>query len=438
MPASALSLPEGLADEVGSLAALFGITGLAIAVVAPGTGSQIVVAGNTSDGAPVDAHTPFSIASAAKHATAVVIVELAQAGKLSLDDAVERWLPALPSAWRGRTLSDLLHHTSGLPDYLTYEGDAAIPASREEFLARYARMTPYFERNEAWCYSNTNYILLGFVVAEASGEPYADALRHRVLDPAGCVEIAAGGPLVPDGASDEVFARIEGDARTRDVVGDGDLVLSATGALGWHRVLSEDVVLNASSRRRLVAPATFTTGRPSAYGCGWFTDELGERACHWHAGHFGGWTAFFYRMPSAGAAVYLMSNVALGHTRTQRFIAQRVLEACAPGTTSLALVPLRDDEPALTHATYHALFRPDGPPDPARFAPEQRLLIERVQGVRSALNLWCGEVPAFELVEETRADTHRFRRYRITYATRVEHVRVGHAPDDTIFWAWPV
>jgi hypothetical protein len=73
------------------------------------------------------------------------------------------------------------------------------------------------------------------------------------------------------------------------------------------------------------------------------------------------------------------------------------------------------------------------------FADELLRVAARGGQVRSMVNLWSGRAPdRFELVEQQLAPTHRFRRYRLGYADRTEHLLVGTTPEDTIFWAWPL
>jgi hypothetical protein len=68
-----------------------------------------------------------------------------------------------------------------------------------------------------------------------------------------------------------------------------------------------------------------------------------------------------------------------------------------------------------------------------------QIAIDRGGSVRGVLNLWSGVEPtAFELVEDAPAPGGRLRRYRITYADRIEHILIGTNALGRIYWAWPL
>jgi D-alanyl-D-alanine carboxypeptidase len=131
----------------------------------------------------------FHIGSITKTFTATLLLALRAEGKVSLDSPVADYVKGVP---RGDTMTvrQLLNHTSGLFDYT--ECDAfwsaveAAPArvwKPEDLVALAATKPPYFEPGQGWQYSNTDYIVAGMIVAAASGETAAEALRTRILAP---------------------------------------------------------------------------------------------------------------------------------------------------------------------------------------------------------------------------------------------------------------
>jgi D-alanyl-D-alanine carboxypeptidase len=136
----------------------------------------------------------FRVGSLTKPMVATVILQLADEGRLSLDDSLTRFLPgALPDGDR-ITLRHLLNHTSGIGDYVADPGfiDAAfLNPSRvwtpQEIIAIANGMPRRFSPGEAghWEYSNTNYILLGLVAEVAGGASIAALLLTRVFEPLG-------------------------------------------------------------------------------------------------------------------------------------------------------------------------------------------------------------------------------------------------------------
>jgi len=159
---------------------------------------------------PVGMDTVFGIGSVTKSFTAMVICQLAQDGRLSVDDRVRTYLPEYRTAnqaWAdATTLHHMLTHTSGLPPLATefLAGADSLPAEEREDLRedldRYgapstceALMRFIADCGEAplgppgayFSYSNDAYGLLGLVIQRVTGMPYADAVQRIVLDPAG-------------------------------------------------------------------------------------------------------------------------------------------------------------------------------------------------------------------------------------------------------------
>jgi D-alanyl-D-alanine carboxypeptidase len=434
-------LPAALAATLADKAREFGIPGLAISLVAPGRHS-VFTTGVEAPGTdrPVTADTWFSVASLGKHVTACAVLDLAQAGALDLDAPIGCYLADLPAAWSQRPVLSLLRHTSGLPEYLAYTGSETVPEGRDDFMRTYGGMATAFEPDQGWIYTNTNYILLGFLIAQMAGKPYAAAVQS-LFDRVGCVGATVASPQWTREANAQslgITAR-DGASARREVIGDGDISFTAQGALGWLQALLGHRVLSAPGMATMLSPAPLRTSRPSPYGCGWFVDSLRGEAVGHHAGHFDGWTAMAVLAPAQGCGVVAMCNLAPGNTRAVRYLAQFALESVAPGSTPLSLHPISDQSPALTAMIKAQLFRNGTALDQDCFADELLHVVAHGNAVRNVINLWTGVEPlAFDLVEEQRQATHSMRRYRIRYPERVEHLLVGTTPQDKIYWAWPL
>ncbi len=138
--------------------------------------------------------TPFAIASVGKTLTAVAILRLAERGALELDDPVSRWVdPDISTGFgglEGITLRHLLTMTSGLPDYFDddfLEDALAAPNAVQNPKTALTYAFPHdrlFAQGTGFDYSNTNYVLLGLVLEQASGRSYAQAMQFDVLTPA--------------------------------------------------------------------------------------------------------------------------------------------------------------------------------------------------------------------------------------------------------------
>lgn len=173
----------------------------AIAVVQHGDETSVVTAGVADTGtmASPDANDHIRVASVAKAFSGATALALVAHHTLSLDDSVGRWLPDLPHAWHRVTLEELLHHTSGVPDFSkcsTFQ--QAVRASLQdppppEQLLSYAEKPPCFKADKPleftpgskYEYSNSDNVIVGLMIQAATGESYGDALSHDVAQPLG-------------------------------------------------------------------------------------------------------------------------------------------------------------------------------------------------------------------------------------------------------------
>ncbi|MEW2016276.1 serine hydrolase domain-containing protein [Rhodococcus sp. NPDC076796] len=134
------------------------------------------------------ADDPVRIASVTKAMVAAVVLQLVDEGKLELDQQVDELLPGLLP--RPVTVRQLLDHTSGVPDYFTGFDSAEQIAARandavtdDELISQALAMPWTTEPGQEFSYANTNYVLLGQIVAELDGKSIGQALQDRIFDP---------------------------------------------------------------------------------------------------------------------------------------------------------------------------------------------------------------------------------------------------------------
>lgn len=432
-------IPAELADPLRRAASTFGMPGLAVALVAPGRKALLLDGVAAPGGRAVDEGTWFSVASLGKHVTAAAVLDLAQRGRFNLADPIGRHLPDLPAAWADRPLLALLRHSSGLAEYLAAAPSQPVPVTRAGFMARYAELVPAFDEGAAWMYTNTNYILLGMLVAQSAGT-YAGAVE-ALFRRAGCDGARVAGPGWARLANEDAARAgpCDAESTTREVIGDGDVCFTPAGAGRWLEVLLDGGLLDARHEGLMFDAGRLATGRPSGYGCGWFVEPMGDTVIAHHGGHFDGWSAMAIVNPAQGSGVIAMCNLAPGHTRGIRHVAQTALEGFAPGSTALSLPVMHDQDPGLTRRLHDQLLREPGTaPDLSGLADELRRVAEHGSPVRTVPNLFTGTWPQrFELVQRQAMATHTWHRYRLTYADRTEHVLAGTTPDGRLCWAWP-
>ncbi|MFE6593690.1 serine hydrolase domain-containing protein [Streptomyces sp. NPDC057781] len=176
-----------------------GVTGQVNAAYSVWMGTSGV--GNLKTGAPRSVVDRYRIGSMTKTFVATVMLQLDAEGRIDLDSSVDTWLPGVVrgNGNDGRLISlrQLLNHTSGIPSY-TADPEFLERGFTEKFLEhRYdtyppeqlvdiaMRQKPPFDPGTAWSYSNTNYVLAGMVIEKASGRPYEEEIKRRVIEPLG-------------------------------------------------------------------------------------------------------------------------------------------------------------------------------------------------------------------------------------------------------------
>jgi len=140
---------------------------------------------------PNDVQTKFEIGSMTKQFTAMLVLQFVNEGKIRLDSHVSEYLPYYrQDTGRRVTISQLLSHTSSIPNFISEPGFLDGPASRvryavQEFAQKYCSGDLRFEPGTKFEYSNSGYFLLGAILEAVSGEPYEKLLQERILDPLG-------------------------------------------------------------------------------------------------------------------------------------------------------------------------------------------------------------------------------------------------------------
>lgn len=141
--------------------------------------------------APVESSTVFRIASMTKSFTALAILQLRDAGRLSLDDPAERYIPELrtlkyPTSDSPKiTIRHLLSHSEGFPEDNPW-GDQQLSATDAQMGAMMRQGIPFSTSpGTAYEYSNFGFAILGRIVARVSGMPYARYVKERILNPLG-------------------------------------------------------------------------------------------------------------------------------------------------------------------------------------------------------------------------------------------------------------
>ncbi len=145
---------------------------------------------DVATGAEIRSDDHVRIASVAKAFSGAAAIATVAQGKLALDATIGATLPGQPAAWADITLAQLLHHTSGIPDFSKSKAFAQaltasllVPVPPAELLAYVADDQLRFPPGSEYHYSNSDNIAVGLMVQAATGIPYEQVLQESVYAP---------------------------------------------------------------------------------------------------------------------------------------------------------------------------------------------------------------------------------------------------------------
>src|SRR5262245_5374998 len=330
------------------------VPGVAVAVVEDGKVVHTAGYGyaNVEHRAPVGAETVFQSGSLGKQFTAAAVMLLVEDGKLSLSDPVAKHLPGAPESWRDITLTHLLTHTSGIPDYTAGTIDLRRDYSEDELMRLAFGLELAFPPGSRWSYSNTGYLLLGIVIHKASGRFYGDLLRERVFEPLGMktARIISEADIVPNRAAG--YRLVDGELKNQEWVApalnttaDGSLYLSVLDFVAWDAGLRRGAILSPGSWARVFEPVRLRSGKTYPYGFGWGLEEVAGQKVQRHGGAWQGFRTSIARYLGDGLTVVALANSA--DADPERFV-EGIAAIVDPALAPPEPTPIPDREPEVT------------------------------------------------------------------------------------------
>ena len=333
----------------------------------------------------------------------------------------------------------LLTHTSGLPDYGRVIRDWDRPQSRELIIDAVGTAPLLFAPGTAWAYSNTNYVVLGWLIEAISGQSYADYLRHRVLGPAALpsARVDSAGDVIPDRA--EPYDHINGRfvhavqlERSVSAAADGGVLFSARDIAPWSTALASERLVSRALMAQATTGTLLTTGRQVPYGFGWFVERTAGHDMQRHAGRVPGFGAFLMHLAGPALWVAVMANTT--PPPPVLLMALTAAEAFSPGSTFLSLPPAGDGRDPRTLRARQMLER-TAPPDLDWFAPEMQVLLRAGgEGFQASLPGRLPPLDRVEPIESYPVPGGQMVRYRASLGGHVAHYLFGWTDDDKIFW----
>jgi D-alanyl-D-alanine carboxypeptidase len=266
--------------------------------------------------------------------TAVVVLQLVEEGRLTLDEPIATWLPDSVPGSRRITVRQLLQHTTGLYDYLEDRiliGEMQRDTSYEwqpQELVDYASRFPQRAIGR-WDYSSTNYVVLGMLVERVTGQPLAQQVRQRIFDQLG-LRHAAFLPQEPAPAMLAHGYSYENDLTTSSMsfaFATANLAMTASDLERFGRALFSEELLRAETRDIMLGQ--FVSGRGQydmpalEYGLGVMRNRLpigpaangdqrpaAANLVLGHIGGYGGFRSILWYAPDSGVVIAIGLNQA--------------------------------------------------------------------------------------------------------------------------------
>jgi CubicO group peptidase (beta-lactamase class C family) len=294
--------------------------------------------------AKIDQHTNFRLASFTKQFTAMAVMMLVHDGKLRYDQTLTEIFPDFPPYGKNITIRNLLNHTGGLPDYEDLMEAVETPRNSwvwtPERQIQDAEVLKLLEKetkgkflpDTSWSYSNSGYVVLGLIVAKASGQSYGDFLHARIFAP-----LHMDHTIVYQKGKNEVADRAFGHSKEGDklketdqsstsaTLGDGGIYSNLEDLAKWDDALRNHTLLSAEEMAPALVPARLANGSPTlwpttpnddnlhpgkpvSYGFGWFLDPYERQPRMWHTGSTMGFRTVIERFTGDNLTIIILCN----------------------------------------------------------------------------------------------------------------------------------
>jgi len=269
---------------------------------------------------PANAETMFRIGSITKQFTSAMVLRLVEQGKVSLDDASTKHVPEFATGERTVTVRQLLNHTSGIPSY-TDQGAAwrevwPLELSHEQLLDLVRELPFDFEPGQSWHYNNTGYYLLGMLLENVEGKPYAALVkdlaaelslqRTRYDSNRRLIKNRAQGYNLSDGElTNDLLLGMQQPGGAGGMLSTGkDLVL-------WARALHTGKVVSKPSYQAMITSEELPNGRDPGYGFGLMPGQFDGQRSIGHGGGIHGFNSQLHWLPEHDFYVAVISNCGL-------------------------------------------------------------------------------------------------------------------------------
>ncbi|OJJ14559.1 hypothetical protein BKI52_42895 [marine bacterium AO1-C] len=290
------------------------IPGLALAVISKGKVIHQQYYGKASleQNTPIDDQSIFRVYSTTKLLVAVGIFQLVEQGKLSLKDAIGKYLPHLPKHWKSLKIKHILTHSSGLPDLLRYPSTLTDQA----LMAKLSQDPLAFQAGNQFRYNQTNYWLLAQIIAKVSGESFENFIFKNQF--ATAKNQSKNGVLFSSNSTIDIPHRIskyhydnKAHQFKQTTYNNGPRAHAANGLnislpamLEWNKKLDQGSLLKADTKASMLTPFLFANKR-DRFLHGWGVYRVNQQPSF---GFTGGGVSGFRKFPKEKLTIIFLSS----------------------------------------------------------------------------------------------------------------------------------
>lgn len=248
--------------------------------------------------------TKYRVGSITKTYTATMIFQAIDEHKLTLDGTIDRFFPKIQNANK-ISIRNLLSHKSGIPnftkseDYSTYHTTGKTP---EELMRIFENSGSNFEPNTRTEYSNSNYVLLSYILEKVYNKPYAEILREKIIQPLKLTQTYFGGKI--DLQKHEACSYQLDSVWTKQSETEMTMLTGAGAIVATPREVLKFV--DALFNKNLISKSSLAEMKKDFLGLGDFSFE--NRQSYGHTGHVDGFNCLYGYFPEDNISFIITSN----------------------------------------------------------------------------------------------------------------------------------
>lgn len=258
----------------------------------------------------------FQLGSMTKQFTAIALLMLEEENKLDVSDPVSKYIPDYPNGNK-ITIHHLLTHTSGIKDFTQLKSLSGI-AQKEmipKMMVNFFKNEPVdFEPGEKFEYSNSGYVLLGYIIELVSGETDEDFITKHIFEKVGMNHsyYASDRKIIDKRAYG--YQKNEYGYVNKTVINfsvpfsSGSLMSTAADMLKWQNALNQNLLLSAETTKKAFAKCKLNNGGELTYGYGWHIKEINGTPTREHGGSIFGFKTMGVYIPSEDIYVLGLSK----------------------------------------------------------------------------------------------------------------------------------